>query len=144
MDVATAEPAIETLSLEDVDSADESGSLRELMAELRGQMREVQVASQQIRHKIKDLYKRAKKDTTHWMQEPLTLQPHVRSWARKRGLPPTPSIEQFLGVVFGGAVSMELEGRKIVLSRQDAAVLTGGTQEVTVFELIARLPKLFE
>lgn len=138
-----AEPTTETLSLEEIDSADESGSLRDLMTELRSQMREVQSASQLIRSQIKHLYKRAKKDTTHWMQEPLTPQPALRAWVKKHGLPATPTLEQFLAAVFGAAISLELEGRKIVLSRQDAAVLAGGQQEVTVYDLIARLPQLF-
>ena len=131
----------ETAHLSDLE--DESESLTEVMAQIRTQMNEIELASTQVRSQMKGLYRRAKSEAVRWMTEPLTPKPHVRSWMRQHRLPTTPTLEEFITAAFGAAVSLDMETRQCRFSRKDADLLWGGRQELSVFDMIALLPSVF-
>jgi hypothetical protein len=135
------EPLPDTAHLSDLE--DETDSLAQVMAQIRSQMNEIELASKQVRSQVKGVYRRAKSEAVRWMTEPLTPRPHARAWMRQHRLPPTPTLEEFITAAFGAAISLDMETRQCRFSRKDADLLWGGRQDLSVFEMIALLPSVF-
>jgi hypothetical protein len=133
----------DSFRLDDVD--DTHAQLDTLMDQLKEQMAVIHRTSTHVRTQMKGLMKRAKKESIQWMDEP--LQPKtaaVRSWVRKHGLPARPTLQEFLDASFASAESLDLETRMLTFSKADANSLWGGAQRLSVFDLLTRLPAVFE
>ena len=126
------------------DSSDSDESLSEVMDDFKKQMRELEKASKNIDLQVTQLFSRAKEEAVDWLSEPLTPKPALKAWLKSRGLPTNPTVEEFLDGCYSAAKSMDLESRVLVFHTADAAALWGGQRRLTVFELVGRIPTLFE
>ena len=66
--------------IESQSDSDDSESLTDLMTTFKEQMKEIEEASKTIRTQVKDLYMRAKEETTDWLNEPLIPKPALKKW----------------------------------------------------------------
>lgn len=131
-----------TFSLESHDSGE---SLEEVLGDLKEQMSSIATATNSVRFQMKHLFRRAKMETIAWMEHPLTPRtPALEAWLAAKKLSATPNLNEFLDTVYASAVSLDLESRVITLSKVDAVILTKGQQRITVYELVAMLPTLFQ
>jgi hypothetical protein len=124
--------------------SDSDDSLSEVMDDFKKQMKEIEKASQAIDTQVAKLYSRAKEESTDWLSESLRPKPALKAWLKSRGLPINPTMEEFLDACYSAAKSMDLESRVITFHRSDAAALWGGERRLTVFDVVARIPTLFE
>jgi hypothetical protein len=107
-------------------------------------MKEIEKASQLIDTQVTKLYSRAKEESADWLSESLRPKPALKAWLKSRGLPTNPTMEEFLDACYSAAKSMDLESRVITFHRADAAALWGGERRLTVFDLVGRIPTLFD
>jgi len=119
-------------------------SVSDVLAELKEQMRQVDTASKALDSHVVGLYHRAKLETVDWMNEPLRPRHHIQKWCALHGLPSSPTVTELTDKCFSVAKSMDLESRVITFYKEDAAILWGGKRRITVFDMIARIPTLFE
>ena len=124
--------------------SDDSESLGDVMAEFKAQMEEIDRATKSISTQVTQLYARAKEETTDWLTEPLVPKPALKAWLKSRGLSSRISVEEFLDVCYSAAKTMDLESRVLTFSKADAAALWNGQRRLTVFDITALIPTLFE
>ncbi len=122
---------------------DSDESIVEVLANLRKQMDDVFGAAGSVRSQMKQLFRRAKTEITDWTVEPLQPKPRIQKWLADRGVTET-TIEALLTAVFAAAESVDLESRVLTFKRPDAAALFQGERQVTLFDLIARVPEWVE
>jgi hypothetical protein len=112
---------------------DDGETLTDIMEDLKEQMGKLAEASTE------------KRELVEWMEEPMRPRTAaVRSWLAAHNLPPEPTLKAFLAACYAAATSLDLESRVITFNKKDAAALWGGEQRLTVFDLVARLPTVFE
>jgi hypothetical protein len=126
------------------EDSDSDESVGDVMKELRESMDALAAGSKIIDRQVRNLFQRAKKETTDWLNEPLRAKPAVAAWLEQRGLSSPISIEQFIDACYSAAKTMDLETRILTFSREDAAILWEGKRRISVFELTSMLPALFE
>jgi hypothetical protein len=124
--------------------SDDSESLGDVMAEFKAQMEEIDRATKSISTQVTQLYARAKEETTDWLTEPLVPKPALKAWLKSRGMSTRISVEEFLDVCYSAAKTMDLESRVLTFSKADAAALWNGQRRLTVFDITALIPTLFE
>lgn len=144
-------PALDSGS--DSDSASEGSSaaaqeareeaLHETIDTFKHQMHQIYMASKAAEQQIAQLAARAAAEAAEVQVQPLRPRAAVSAWLVERGAPADPSLAEFMDICLDAAESQDLETRTITFSADDAAVLTGGTRRVTVFELLRLVPKLF-
>jgi len=139
-----APAATEPLSESDTESVSEGESLGSIMGDLKAQMAAIDSVSTQLESHVGELYRRARRDTVDWMNEPLRPKPHIAKWCGKHSLGATPTIAAFTDVCLEVAKSVDLDTRIITFHKEDAAILWHGKRRLTVFEMIAAVPTLFE
>ncbi len=121
----------------------EHESLSELMEVLKVQASQLDTITRSLDKGILELFYRVKGETTDWMTEPLRPESKVLAWCRKNNLPDTPTIDAFIDECFEHATSIDLETRMLTFAKDDAVVLWNGQQRVSIFEIIASVPRLF-
>jgi len=123
------------------DSDDES--IFTVMDEFKQSMESIVSGTKVIDTQVKQLFQRAKKETTDWLNEPMMAKPAVKAWLHDRGLPCPISIEQFIDACYSAAKTMDLETRMLTFSKEDAIILWEGKRRISVFELTSMIPTLF-
>lgn len=124
--------------------SDSDESITNVMDDFKKQMREIEMASKSIDAQVTQLYSRVKDESVDWLSESLTPKPALKAWLKSRGLPSRPNMDEFLDACYSVAKSMDLESRVIIFHAADAAALWGGQRRLTVFEMVALIPTLFE
>lgn len=124
--------------------SEEGESVSEVFNELKQQMSQIDAIAKSLDTQVIDLYRRSTAETVDWMNEPLRARPHIQKWCVAHGLSSKPTMDEFTEVCFEAAKSMDLESRMLTFQKEDAAILWDGQRRLTVFELIARIPTLFE
>lgn len=134
-------PLEEDTTLSDSDDSSLEGTVEELQAT----MRQLYVASKEIRSEVSALYRRAVVEQIDWLEEPMIPKKGaVRAWCAAAGLPARPTLAEFLDTVYARAESLDLESRVLIVSAEDAKALWSGRRRLTVFEVVAALPTLLE
>jgi hypothetical protein len=128
----------------DEDSVSDHESVDSIMDELKKQMMTIDSISTQIETHVTHLYCRSKVETTDWMHEPLRPKPHIAKWCGKHGLSYSPTLDEFTDACFKASKSIDLDTRTITFHKEDAAILWHGKRRITVFDMIAFVPSLFE
>ena len=128
----------------DSDSSDNSETLTDLMKEFKQQMEDIDTSTKSISSQIKQLYTRAKKETTDWLHEPFVAKASLHEWLKEHNLSSSITIDEFLEACYSAAKTIDMESRTLTFSSADAAVLWNGERRLTVFDIIARIPSLFE
>jgi hypothetical protein len=136
------QPAPPTTESSDSDSDGESVS--EVLKGLTAQMGQIDTMAKAIDSHVLSLYQRAKVETVDWMKEPLKPRRHIQKWCALHGLSLRPTIEEFTDACFAAAWSLDLESRVLTFKKDDAATLWNGQRRLTVFDMIGRIPTLFE
>jgi len=131
------------MSSETEDDA-EHESPSEVLEILKVQVLQLDTITQSIDKGLLDLFYRVKCETTDWMTEPLRPESKILAWCRKNNLPDTPSADIFIDACFANATSIDLETRMLTFAKEDAVALWNGQQRVSIFEIIASMPKLFK
>jgi hypothetical protein len=131
------------MSSETEDDA-EHESLTEVLETLKVQVSQLDMITRSLDKSVIDLFYRVKCETTNWMEEPLRPESRILAWCRKNNLPDTPTIEVFIEECFAHATSIDLETRMLTFTKEDAVVLWDGQQRVSIFDIIASLPRLFD
>lgn len=122
----------------------EGESSAEILQQLREQLEQLQMSSGDIRHQVRGVFRRARTETTDWMNTPLQPRtPAVRRWVRRAGLADKPTLSQFIPALFAATEGMDLGSRRLYFTAADAEALWEGKRVVTIFEVIAGLPRLF-
>jgi len=132
------------IMIQDESSSDESDSVLSAMAEFKEQMKKVDEITQEVSTQVKRVCIRAKEETKDWLNEPLTPKPKLAAWLEENGLPLRPTAEEFLDICFDRAKSLDLDSRTIVFRKSDAIALWDAQQQMTVFDIVSKLPSLFE
>ena len=130
------------MSSETEDDA-EHESLSEVLETLKVQVSQLDVITRSLDNSILELFYRVKCETTNWMEEPLRPESKILGWCRKNNLPDTPTIDIFIEECFAHATSIDLETRMLTFTKEDAVVLWNGQQRVSIFDIIASVPRLF-
>lgn len=128
----------------DNESESEGDAVEDVLEQLKEQMAEIETLSKALDEHVVDLYRRTKTDTTDWMNEPLLPKSNIRAWCKKNALPQKPTMSQFIDACFSASSSMDLESRTLTFQKEDAAALWGGQRRISVFDVIRRVPTLFE
>jgi hypothetical protein len=128
----------------DEESVTDGESVSSIMDELKTQMATIDSISTQLETHVTDLYRRSKAETTDWMHEPLRPKPHIAKWCGQHELPDSPTLDAFTEACFKAAKSIDLDTRTITFHKEDAAILWHGKRRMTVFDMIAFVPTLFE
>jgi hypothetical protein len=131
------------MSSETEDDA-EHEPLSEVLEVVKVQVSQLDTITRNLEKGIHELFYRVKCETTDWMTEPLKPESKILAWCRKNNLPDTPSIDTFIDVCFAHATSIDLETRMLTFTKDDAVVLWNGQQRVSIFEIIASVPRLFK
>jgi len=126
------------------ESEQEGESVSDVFKDLKEQMAQVEKIAKALDTEVVSLYKRATAETVDWMNEPLQPKSHIVEWCAAHGLPEKPTINEFTDACFAAAKSMDMESRIMTFRTPDAAILWGGQRRVSVFELVRRIPNLFE
>jgi len=130
-------------SLEDLDDTGES--LEAIIGELKAQMTTLDAACGEVRGQVKSLFRRARTEEVRWMDDPLVPRQGLKEWLERRGLKEdTLTLRAFLDAVFSAATSMDLETRVLTFAKKDANALWAGQTRLTIFDVIAALPQLFQ
>jgi hypothetical protein len=134
------------LDADSVSSSDSEDpeSIFAVMKEFKEQMQQIDDVTKNIGAQVKRVYKRAKEETKDWLNEPLIPKPALQEWLKENELPLKPTVEEFLDACFSKAKSMDLESRTLVFRKPDAIALWDGQQRLTVFDIVTKLPSLFE
>jgi hypothetical protein len=122
---------------------EEDDDLDEILSEMKEQIHTIHAASEKIETQVMGLYTRAASETIEWMHEPLRPTPPVKAWCVAHSLPDTPTIDEFTDACFRVAQSLDYETRMLTFRRVDAEVLWQGQQRLTIYEVIAKIPRLF-
>jgi len=128
----------------DEESVTDGESVSSIMDALKTQMATIDSISTQLERHVTDLYRRSKAETTDWMHEPLRPKPHIAKWCGQHELPDSPTLDAFTEACFKAAKSIDLDTRTITFHKEDAAILWHGKRRMTVFDMIAFVPTLFE
>lgn len=131
------------MSSETEDDA-EHESPSEVLEILKVQACQLDTITRRIDKGLLDLFYRVKCETTDWMTEPLRPESKILAWCRKNNLPDTPSVDIFIDACFANATSIDLETRMLTFAKEDAVALWNGQQRVSIFEIIASMPRLFK
>lgn len=131
------------MSSETEDDA-EHESLSEVLEVLKVQACQLDTITRSIDEGLLELFYRVKCETTDWMTEPLRPESKILAWCRKNNLPDTPSVDTFIDACFANATSIDLETRMLTFAKEDAVALWNGQQRVSIFEIIASMPRLFK
>ena len=131
------------MSSETEDDA-EHESLSEVLEVVKVQVSQIETITRSLDKGILDLFYRVKCETTDWMTEPLRPETKILAWCRKNNLPSTPSIDTFIEACFACATSIDLETRMLTFAKEDAVILWNGQQRLSIFEIIASVPRLFK
>ena len=124
---------------------DEDTPLEDVVEDVQQTMRTLHEAARQIRGQMKALYRRAAAEQIDWMEEPMKPKKGgAAAWCATAGLPARPTMFQFLDAVYSRAVSLDLESRVLIVRPEDARALWAGRQRLTVMEVVAGLPDVFE
>ena len=126
------------------DSDTDGESVTDVLKGLTTQMEQIDTMSKAIDSHVLALYHRAKVETVDWMNEPLKPRKHIQKWCAIHDLVTRPTINEFMEACFAAAWSMDLESRVITFKKEDAAILWNGRRRLTVFDMIALIPSLFE
>lgn len=121
----------------------EHESLTEVLEVLKVQVSQLDTITSSLEKCVGDLFYRVKCETTNWMTEPLVPESKILAWCRKNNLPDTPTIDTFIEECFAHATSIDLETRMLTFTKEDAVVLWNGQQRVSIFDIIASVPRLF-
>lgn len=116
----------------------------ELLEVLKVQVLQLDTITQSIDKGLLDLFYRVKCENTDWMTEPLRPETKILAWCRKNNLPDTPNVDTFIDACFANATSIDLETRMLTFTKEDAIALWNGEQRVSIFEIIASMPRLFK
>ncbi len=120
-------------------------SLEAVMEDLKQQMSSLNDTSQVVRAQMKSLCRRTKEESIEWMNAPLKPKTvALRLWLAAHGLPPEPSLDAFFDACLTAAATADFESRVLTFSKEDAVALWKGEQRITVFDILAKLPELFE
>lgn len=114
-----------------------------ILSDMKEQIHTIHAASEKIETQMLGLYARAAAETIDWMHEPLKPTPPVKAWCVAQHLSDTPTVDEFTDACFKVAQSMDYESRMLTFRRTDAEVLWQGQQRLTIYELIAQIPRLF-
>ena len=131
------------MSSETEDDA-EHESPSEVLEILKVQACQLDTITRSIDKGLLNLFYRVKCETTDWMTEPLRPESKILAWCRKNNLPDTPSVDIFIDACFANATSIDLETRMLTFAKEDAVALWNGQQRVSIFEIIASMPRLFK
>jgi len=123
--------------------SDDEESMSVIMKQFKESMESIVNETALIDARVKQVFRRAKKETTDWLNEPFDVKPAVKAWLHERGLPSPISIEQLIDACYSAAKTMDLETRMLTFSREDAAVLWDGHRRITVFDMTTRITNLF-
>jgi hypothetical protein len=125
------------------DSSDEE-SLTMVMSSFTEHMVSVDELTQALDSQVRNTLSRLKRETIDWLTEPLMPKPPVKEWLEKHGQSSPISMEQFLDTCYSAAKTMDLESRMLTFSIDDAAVLCNARRRISLFDLVANLPNLFD
>jgi hypothetical protein len=128
----------------DSESESDGESVSDVLSGLKAQMQQIDVMAKSLDTHVLDLYRRAKTETVDWMNEPVKPRRHIQKWCAVHGLGLRPTIAEFTDAVLEAAWSLDLESRILTFKKEDAAILWNGQRRLTVFDMIARVPTLFE
>jgi len=78
------------------------------------------------------------------LDEPLIPKPRLREWLEANGHSNRISIDEFLDICYNTAKNMDLESRVLTFHTSDAVALWNGQRRLTVFDILAYIPTLFE
>jgi hypothetical protein len=126
------------------DSESDCETTEDVMRDLKSQMEQIEALSKSLDTHIVDLYRRTKADTVDWMHEPLKPRSHIGVWCAKKQLSARPTIREFIDACFSSASSMDLNSRTLTFCKEDAVALWNGQRRLTVFDIIERIPTIFE
>jgi hypothetical protein len=126
------------------DSESDDESVSDVLSALKTQMEQIDVMAKSLDTHVLELYRRAKTETVDWMNEPVKPRRHIQKWCALHGLGLRPTIAEFTDAVLAAAWSLDMESRVLTFKKEDAAVLWNGQRRITVFDMIARVPTLFE
>lgn len=132
----------DTADVSSVDSAP-GESISTILDSFKGQLKEIEKASKSVDAQMRGLFQRAKEETVNWMEEPLTPVPAVKAWCEAKGLSSTPTLSEFLDACFAAATTMDYETRALTFEKADAAILWRGSRTLTVYDIVAAIPRLF-
>lgn len=124
--------------------SDSDDSVTDVLNELKQQMQAIDLMTKSLETHMTDLYKRAKKETVDWMEEPLSPRRHIHKWCALHGLSSHPTMSEFADACLAAAWSTDMESRVLTFKKEDAAVLWNGQRRITVFDMIRLIPTLFE
>jgi hypothetical protein len=122
----------------------EADSMKEIMGDLRVMAGQIDCISQGVGADLSRLLYRMKAETVTWMVEPLRPSHKIREWCTRHSLPANPTIDSFMDACFEAATSIDLETRMLTFSKEDAVVLWGGVQRLSIFDIVASIPTLFQ
>jgi hypothetical protein len=115
------------------------------MEDLKQQMSSLNDTSQVVRSQMKSICRRTKEESVEWMSAPMKPKTvALRLWLAAHGLPAEPSLDAFFDACLGAAATADFESRVLTFSKEDAVTLWKGEQRITVFDILAQLPELFE
>lgn len=142
---STTDSDSESSTMSALDLNEPSENLETILSGLREQLADLAGSTRSVRHQVKGLFARAKSETTEWWSEPLApTSPELIKWLKKRGAPTEPTLDEFIEQVMAAATSLDLESRLMTFAKKDAAILFEGQTQITVYELLAKLPTFFE
>jgi predicted metalloprotease with PDZ domain len=118
-------------------------SISAILDSFKGQLKEIEKASRSVDAQMRGLFQRAKEETVNWMEEPLTPVPAVKAWCEAKGLSSTPTLSEFIDACFAAAITKDYETRALTFEKADAAVLWRGSRTLTVYDIVAAIPRLF-
>ena len=125
------------------ESESDEESIFAVMNEFKQSMESIVQGTNVVDAQLRKVFRRAKKESTDWLNEPLSAKSAVKAWLEQRGLSSPISIEQFIDACYSAAKTMDLETRILTFSKEDAAILWEGKRRITVFEMTSMIPALF-
>jgi len=126
------------------DSESDGESVSGVLQGLTEQMEKIDMMAKSLDTHVLALYQRAKVETVDWMKEPMKPRRHIQKWCALHGLPLRPTIDEFTDACLAAAWTTDLESRVLTFKKEDAATLWNGQRRLTVFDMIGRIPTLFE
>lgn len=142
--------SLESFCLDDASSSptpteEPQESLEAVMEDLKLQMSSLNETSQVVRSQMKSICRRTKEESIEWMSAPMRPKAvALRLWLAAHGLPAEPSLDAFFDACLAAATTADFESRVLTFSKEDAVALWKGEQRITVFDILAQLPELFE